>query len=301
MSITVQSFDSILEVGPLVGQDDPLVMGVPNVTPDSFSDGGRFADIDAAVSHGIAMYRAGAAYVDVGGESTRPGAGRVDAAEELRRVVPVVRELAAAGVPVSVDTMRAVVARAALEVGAVLVNDVSGGTADPAMGRLVAEVGVPWVLVHWRGRLMGEVRDVVAEVLQDLARLIDEAGAAGVDPGRVVLDPGLGFGKTAEQNWALLKGMDRLVALGLPVLVGASRKSFLGQLLSDADGRPRPVGERDIATAAISMVAAQAGVWGVRVHEVRDSIDVFATLRASSRSPAGSVSSRPLSFSLETS
>lgn len=217
-----------------------LVMGVLNVTPDSFSDGGTFADQTVAIEHGLAMHAAGADYVDVGGESTRPGADRVDADEECRRVVPVVRELAAAGVRVSVDTTRAEVAAAALAAGAELVNDVSGGLADQGMARLVAETGVPWVLMHWRGhsremQAAARYGDVVTEVAAELTARVEDVVAAGVDPGQLVLDPGLGFAKNAEHNWALLAGLDRLVRLGLPVLVGALAQD----LPRPAAGRPR--------------------------------------------------------------
>jgi dihydropteroate synthase len=262
-----------------------LVMGVLNVTPDSFSDGGCYADQDAAVAHGLEMHAAGADYVDVGGESTRPGADRVDAAEECRRVVPVVRQLAAAGARVSVDTTRADVAAAALEAGASLVNDVSGGLADEGMARLVAEAGVPWVLMHWRGHsremyAAARYGDVVTEVGAELTARVEDVVAAGVDPAQLVLDPGLGFAKNAEHNWALLAGLDRLVALGLPVLVGASRKTFLGRLLAGPDGAVRPVEGREAATLAITVLAAQAGAWGVRVHDPAQSLDAIATLAA---------------------
>ncbi|MGY5883706.1 dihydropteroate synthase [Modestobacter lacusdianchii] len=262
-----------------------LVMGVLNVTPDSFSDGGCYADAGAAITHGLQMDAAGADYVDVGGESTRPGADRVDAAEECRRVVPVVRELAGAGVRVSVDTTRAEVAAAALDAGAALVNDVSGGLADEGMARLVAESGVPWVLMHWRGHsremyAAARYGDVVTEVAAELTARVEDVVAAGVDPGQLVLDPGLGFAKNADHNWALLAGLDRLVALGLPVLVGASRKTFLGRLLAAPDGQVRPVEGREAATLAISVLAAQAGAWGVRVHDPVQSLDAIATVAA---------------------
>ncbi len=265
-----------------------VVMGVLNVTPDSFSDGGCFADRDSAVAHGLAMAAGGADYVDVGGESTRPGADRVDAAEERRRVVPVVRELAAAGVRVSVDTTRTEVAEAALEAGAVLVNDISGGLADDGMAALVADAGVPWVLMHWRGHsrqmyARAEYGDVVTEVCAELSARVDAAVAAGVDAGRLVLDPGLGFAKQGSHNWALLAELPRVVALGLPVLVGASRKSFLGRLLAGADGTPRPAAGRDAATLATTVLAAEAGAWGVRVHDAAASADAAATVAAVQR------------------
>ncbi len=265
-----------------------VVMGVLNVTPDSFSDGGCFADRDAAVAHGLAMADAGADYVDVGGESTRPGADRVDADEERRRVVPVVRDLSAAGVRVSVDTTRTEVAAAALDAGAVLVNDISGGLADDGMAALVADAGVPWVLMHWRGHsremhARAQYGDVVAEVVAELSARVDAAVSAGVDAARLVLDPGLGFAKQAAHNWALLAGLPRVVALGLPVLVGASRKSFLGRLLADPDGALRPAAGRDSATLATTVLAAEAGAWGVRVHDAAASADAVATVTAVQR------------------
>ncbi len=265
-----------------------VVMGVLNVTPDSFSDGGCFADPDAAVAHGLAMAAGGADYVDVGGESTRPGADRVDAAEERRRVVPVVRDLAAAGVRVSVDTTRTEVAEAALEAGAVLVNDISGGLADDGMAALVADARVPWVLMHWRGHsremyARAEYGDVVTEVCTELSARVDAAVSAGVDAAQLVVDPGLGFAKQAAHNWALLAALPRVVALGLPVLVGASRKTFLGRLLPGPDGAPRPAAGRDAATLATTVLAAEAGAWGVRVHDAAASADAVATVAAVQR------------------
>ena len=261
-------------------------MGVINVTPDSFSDGGAFADVDSAVAHGLALLAEGADLIDVGGESTRPGAARVSAEEELRRVEPVVAQLAAAGATVSIDTMRASTAAAALAAGAAMVNDVSGGRADPALPRLVAEAEVPYVVMHWRGhsdRMQehADYGDVVAEVRDELARRLDDVIAAGVAPELTVIDPGLGFAKRAEHNWTLLAHLDALEALGRPVLVGASRKSFLGELLHDA--HPRLMADRDDATAALSVVAALAGAWAVRVHAVRanaDAVRVVARLAA---------------------
>ncbi|WP_083427161.1 dihydropteroate synthase [Geodermatophilus obscurus] len=265
-----------------------VVMGVLNVTPDSFSDGGCFADRDSAVAHGLAMAAGGADYVDVGGESTRPGADRVDAAEERRRVVPVVRELTAAGVRVSVDTTRTEVAAAALEAGAVLVNDISGGLADDGMAALVADARVPWVLMHWRGHsremyARAEYGDVVTEVCTELSARVDAAVSAGVDAAQLVVDPGLGFAKQAAHNWALLAALPRVVALGLPVLVGASRKTFLGRLLPGPDGAPRPAAGRDAATLATTVLAAEAGAWGVRVHDAAASADAVATVAAVQR------------------
>jgi dihydropteroate synthase len=257
--------------------DRCLVMGVVNVTPDSFSDGGRFFDPDTAVAHGLAMLTQGADLIDVGGESTRPGAGRVEPVEELRRVVPVVAALSVAGAFVAVDTTRAAVAQAALAAGARMVNDISGGLADPAMVPLVAAARVPYVLMHWRGpsadmSSRAVYNDVVTDVHAELRQRLDAVVTAGVDPELVVLDPGLGFAKTAEHNWALLHGLRRLTDLGRPVLVAASRKAFLGRLLGDGEVLRDPPG-RDDATAATSALAAAAGAWCVRVHAVRRSRD----------------------------
>jgi dihydropteroate synthase len=262
-----------------------VVMGVLNVTPDSFSDGGCYADRDAAIAHGLEMAAAGADYVDVGGESTKPGADRVDAEEECRRVLPVIGALAAAGVRVSVDTTRAEVAEAALSAGAVLVNDISGGLADSGMAKLVADAGVPWVLMHWRGHSRdmyahAVYRDVVTEVCIELSARVEDAVAAGVDPAQLVLDPGLGFAKKGTHNWELLARLDRLVALGLPVLVGGSRKGFLGRMLAAPGGELRPVEGREAATLALTVLAAQAGVWGVRVHDAAASVDAVRTVAA---------------------
>jgi dihydropteroate synthase len=253
-------------------------MGVLNVTADSFSDGGRYPDAPAAIEAGLLLAAHGADLVDVGGESTRPGAQRVDAATELGRVLPVVRALADAGVAVSIDTMRAETAAACLEAGAVLVNDVSGGLADPQMLPWLATVEAPYVAMHWRGpsaemAALASYGDVVAEVTAELSSRLAACAAAGVDLARVVVDPGLGFAKESEHNWLLLAAMDELRALGRPVLVGASRKRFLGELLPDAAAAPRPVHDRDRATDAISALAAAAGAWCVRVHDARSSAD----------------------------
>jgi len=263
-----------------------LVIGVVNVTPDSFSDGGNYADADAAIKHGLALVEEGADIIDVGGESTRPGATRVPEDEECRRVVPVIKALAAAGVPVSVDTMRASTAEAAVEAGAVLVNDVSGGQADRGLPRVVAEAGVPYVVMHWRAhsdrmQQYAEYDDVVGEVRDELLRRIESVASAGVRAEQVVIDPGIGFAKTAAHNWALLAHLDHLVALGYPLLVGASRKTFLGELLKN--DAPRQPAQRDDATAALTVVAALAGAWAVRVHAVQasaDAVRVAARIRA---------------------
>jgi dihydropteroate synthase len=269
----------------LAALDRTLVMGVVNVTPDSFSDGGRWFDPDDAVAHGRALLAAGADLLDVGGESTRPGSTRVAVEDELARVLPVVRALAAEGAVVSVDTTRAAVAEAALAAGAVMVNDVSGGLADKGMADLVAGSGVPWVLMHWRGHsremyAAARYGDVVTEVRAELTARVEDVVAAGVDPAQLVLDPGLGFAKNAEHNWALLAGLDRIVDLGLPVLVGASRKTFLGRLLAGPEGAPRPAEQRDAATLATTVLAAEAGVWGVRVHDAAASVDAIRTVQA---------------------
>jgi dihydropteroate synthase len=262
-----------------------VVVGVLNVTPDSFSDGGRYIDRDDAVAHGVAMRNAGADLVDVGGESTRPGAGRVAADVERERVLPVISALVAEGVRVSVDTTRASVAEAAVAAGASVVNDVSGGLADPAMAGVVAAARVPWILMHWRGHSdrmdeLARYTDVVEDVRTELLERAEAAVCAGVDPSCIVLDPGIGFAKTAEHNWALLRRLDVLIALGYPVLVGASRKRFLGLLLPDADGRPRPPAGRDVATAAVSALAVCAGAWGLRVHDVASTVDAVAVAEA---------------------
>ncbi|GFG99297.1 dihydropteroate synthase [Mycobacterium timonense] len=262
------------------------VMGVLNVTDDSFSDGGRYLDPDKAVAQGLALAADGADIVDVGGESTRPGATRVDARVETARVVPVVKELASQGITVSIDTMHADVARAALGSGARIVNDVSGGRADPGMAPLLAEAKMPWVLMHWRSvaaerpHAAPQYHDVVAEVRTELLASVDAAVSAGVDPAQLMIDPGLGFAKTGQHNWALLHALPQLVATGIPVLLGASRKRFLGTLLAGPDGSARPPDGRETATAVISALAALHGAWGVRVHDVRATVDALKVVAA---------------------
>jgi dihydropteroate synthase len=243
-----------------------IIMGILNVTPDSFSDGGRFDETEAAIARGLELAAAGAAIVDVGGESTRPGAAKVDAAEERARVIPVIAALAHEGVAVSVDTMNASTALAAVEAGAQLVNDVSGGLADDGMARVIAETGVHYVVMHWRGGadVEPDYVDVVADVRGDLKTRIAELVVAGVDPAKIVLDPGLGFGKHAPHNWALLGHLDELASLGHGVLVGASRKRFVGALLPDGAAME----DRDLPSAVISALAARSGAWAVRVHDV---------------------------------
>jgi dihydropteroate synthase len=258
-----------------------LVIGVVNVTPDSFSDGGAWFDPDAAITHGLDLLAEGADIIDIGGESTRPGAIRPEVSEELRRVIPVIRELAAAGACVSIDTMRTAVAAPAIAAGARLVNDVSGGKADPGMLALVAESGVPFVCMHWRGhsedmQSKASYADVVTEVITELRTQLDTATRLGVAPDKLIIDPGFGFAKTGEHNWQLLQRLGEFDVLERPMLAGVSRKAFLGRLLADADGSPRPAKERDDATTALTAVLALRGVWGVRVHSVRASRDAIA-------------------------
>ena len=249
------------------------VMGIINVTPDSFSDGGRFLDVDAAVRRGLELMRDGADLLDVGGESTRPGAQRVSATEEIARVIPVIEALAREGLPVSVDTMRASVAERAVEAGAVIVNDVSGGLADPRMLPFLAEAEVTCILMHWRAHSMRMddfcfYDSVVGDVCAELRGRVDSALAAGVRPERIVLDPGLGFAKNAAQSWELLAALPALRDLGFPVLVGASRKRFLAEAAAYGRRAPDVAADRDEASDAVAAIAAAGGAWGVRVHSV---------------------------------
>ncbi len=271
-----------------------LVMGVVNVTPDSFSDGGAWFAPEAALAHGLELVAEGADVVDVGGESTRPGAERPGPAEELRRVLPVVEGLVAGGACVSVDTMRAEVADAAVRAGARLVNDVSGGRADPAMLETVAGLGVAYVCMHWRGHaraMQGRATydDVVADVVRELSEQVALARAAGIGADRLVVDAGFGFAKTGEHGWELLDRFDELAGTHLPQLVGVSRKSFLGTLLAAPDGTPRPPQERDAATVALTTLLAAQGVWGVRVHAVRANRDAVEVVRRLSERATGTV------------
>ncbi|MBS0023047.1 dihydropteroate synthase [Microbacterium paraoxydans] len=263
------------------------IWGIVNVTPDSFSDGGRYFDADRAVAHGLRLRAEGASVLDVGGESTRPGAERVGAAEEQRRVLPVIEQLAAAGVPVSVDTLNAATASAAVRAGARIVNDVSGGLADPEMRAAVAESGADYAIGHWRGfsddmYARAEYRRVAREVAGELQERMGEAAAAGIAPSRVILDPGIGFAKAGAQNWDVLRGLDEIVALGPRVLLGTSRKRFLAEVLHDARPEDGDVTQerRDLATAVTSALAAQAGVWAVRVHDVAATRDALAIAKA---------------------
>lgn len=273
-------------VADLIAQRErTLVMGVVNVTPDSFSDGGEWFETDAAIAHGLDVLAAGADIIDVGGESTRPGSERPSVAEELRRVLPVVTALAEAGAVVSIDTMRPEVAQATVEAGAGIVNDVSGGLADPGIVPLVASAGWPFIAMHWRGhgsdmQSRAVYDDVVSDVMRELAQRRDALLEAGVAEDLLVIDPGLGFAKTADHNWALMAALPMLHELGHPVLVGASRKTFLGRVGLPEGAEPRPPAERDIETAATSVMAAMAGAWCVRVHDVASTVRALAVVDA---------------------
>ena len=267
-----------------------LVIGVVNVTPDSFSDGGKWFDPSDAIEHGLRLMAEGADIIDIGGESTRPGAVRPETAEELRRVLPVVTELAAAGAIVSIDTMRPRVVAEAVGAGAGMVNDVSGGQADVGMLPLVAELHVPYICMHWRGhstdmQSLANYTDVVADVIAELRVQVTSALSAGIAADRLILDPGFGFAKTGEHNWQLVQRMQELEVLELPIVAGVSRKTFLGTLLADADGRPRPALDRDDATTALTTLLATAGIWGVRVHSVRANRDAIAVVQRLAQRP----------------
>jgi dihydropteroate synthase len=257
-------------------------MGVLNVTPDSFSDGGRFNDPKIATSHAIQMITDGADIVDIGGESTRPGSERISVQEELDRVIPVISALAGSGAAISIDTMRVEVAQAAVAAGACMVNDVSGGKADPDMLGYVATLNTPYILMHWRGssnimNTLTDYDDVVADVTAEISQQVDIAVAAGIARERIAIDPGIGFAKTVDQNWPILKHLDVLEGLGLPILMGASRKKFLGELLAK-NGVARDSDERESATTAISTLMAARGLWAVRVHDVKSSSDAIAVV-----------------------
>jgi dihydropteroate synthase len=266
----------------------PIIMGILNVTPDSFSDGGRYTDLDDALDHAAALFAAGADIIDVGGESTRPGAQRLDAAEEQRRSMPVVRELIERGIPVSIDTMNSTTAQVAVQAGVVLVNDVSGGLADTRMADVIAETGVRYVAMHWRGpsatmEANAVYSDVVRDVRGELRDRAEDLRKHGVQQAQIVLDPGLGFAKNADHNWQVLGHLREFETLGYPVLIGASRKRFLGSLLPAR----APTDDRDPATAVISALAADAGAWGVRVHDVagtKAALDVWEAWSYGARS-----------------
>jgi dihydropteroate synthase len=277
-----QPTDSLFGRSPAL---NPTIFGVINTTPDSFSDGGRFADASMAIAEGIKLHGEGAHVIDVGGESTRPGALRISADEECGRAIPVIDGLVAAGIPVSIDTMRASTARVAVEHGASFVNDVSGGLADGAMFPAVAELNVPIIVMHWRAQShdvekWAQYDDVVMDVVNELTVRVRDALKAGIARTNIIVDPGLGFAKEAEHNWAILRGLPRLGAMGFPVMVGASRKRFLGALLADENGTPRDPAGRDEATAVISALAAERGARYLRVHDVARTRDALLVRQA---------------------
>ncbi len=248
-----------------------LVMGILNVTPDSFADGGRHNEFDAAVAHGLAMIAEGVDIIDIGGESTRPGADRVSEEEELKRTIPVIAELAKHGVTISIDTMRANTAEAAIKAGASIINDVSGGLADSHMLQTAARLKVPYIAMHWRGQSKDMnskaiYGDVVNDVIAELNERIEAALDAGIQKNKLIIDPGLGFAKDAEHNWAIIDSIDRFVALGYPVLVGGSRKRFLGGNSPD---------EREAATIELTKRLGTTGVWAIRVHSVKPHKEVL--------------------------
>jgi dihydropteroate synthase len=262
--------------------DRTLVMGVLNVTPDSFSDGGRFNDPQIATKHALQMIEDGADIIDIGGESTRPGSDRISVQEELDRVLPVVSAVSSTGVAISIDTMRVEVARAAVAAGACMVNDVSGGKADSEMLGYVATLNTPYILMHWRGpsnvmNTLTDYNDVVVDVTKEISDQVAVAVAAGIARERIAIDPGIGFAKTVDQNWPILKHLNVLEELGLPILMGASRKKFLGELLAK-NGEARVSDERESATTAISTLMAARGLWAVRVHDVRSTSDAIAVV-----------------------
>jgi dihydropteroate synthase len=249
-----------------------LVMGILNLTPDSFADGGRHNSFDAGVARGLEMIAEGVDIIDIGGESTRPGADRISAEEEQSRVLPVIAELEKSGVKISIDTMRAETAEKALQAGASIINDVSGGLSDPAMFATVKKLGVPYILMHWRGQskemnTRAIYTDVVTEVISEMNAQIDAAIDAGINKSQIIIDPGLGFAKEAEHNWEILRNLKAFTAMGFPVLIGASRKRFLGGDNPD---------EREAATIELTKTLVPQGIWGVRVHSVKPHIDVIA-------------------------
>lgn len=261
------------------------IWGIVNVTPDSFSDGGRFVDPERAVAHGIGLRDAGATVLDVGGESTRPGAERVEASVEQQRVIPVIRELAARGIPVSVDTLNASTAAAAVQTGARIVNDVSGGLADPEMLSTVAESGADFAIGHWRGPsddmyAHAEYRRVAREVASELRERVGKAAEAGIAPARLIVDPGIGFAKAGAQNWDVLRGLDHITALGYRVLIGTSRKRFLVETLQSEGDSGIDEARLDLATAITSALAVRHGLWAVRVHNVAATRDALAIAHA---------------------
>jgi len=249
-----------------------LVMGILNVTPDSFADGGKHNDFDAAVARGLEMIAEGVDIIDIGGESTRPGADRVNEIEEIERTIPVIKELAKHGTKISIDTMRATTAEAAIKAGASIINDVSGGLADPMMLQTAAGLKVPYIAMHWRGQSKDMnskaiYNDVVREVISEMQERISAAQDAGIAPANLIIDPGLGFAKDADHNWAIIDAIDQFVAMGYPVLIGASRKRFLGGETPD---------EREQATIDLTKQLVPTGVWAVRVHSVKPHKEVLS-------------------------
>ena len=249
-----------------------LVMGILNLTPDSFADGGRHNSFDAGVARGLEMIAEGVDVIDIGGESTRPGADRVSAEEEQARVLPVIAELSKHGVKISIDTMRADTAEKAVQAGAAIINDVSGGLSDPAMFATVKKLGVPYILMHWRGQskemnLRAIYKDVVNDVISEINSQIEAALDAGINKSQIIIDPGLGFAKDAEHNWEILRNLKQFTSMGYPVLIGASRKRFLGGDNPD---------EREAATIELTKTLVPQGIWGVRVHSVKPHVDVIA-------------------------
>ncbi|WP_404474891.1 dihydropteroate synthase [Microbacterium aerolatum] len=262
------------------------IWGIVNVTTDSFSDGGRYIDPERAIAHGLALREAGATVLDIGGESTRPGSERVDPAVEEQRVLPVIQELSARGIPLSIDTLNASTAAAAVRAGARIVNDVSGGLADPGMLAAVAESGADFAIGHWRGPsddmyARAEYRRASREVAGELRERVGEAAAAGIAPSRIILDPGIGFAKAGDQNWDVLRGLDDITALGHRVLIGTSRKRFLAEKLPQEAGTDEISEQRrDLATAVTSALAVRHDVWAVRVHNIAATRDALAIAHA---------------------
>ena len=249
-----------------------LVMGILNLTPDSFADGGRHNSFDAGVARGLEMIAEGVDIIDIGGESTRPGADRISAEEEQSRVMPVIAELSKRGARISIDTMRADTAEKAVQAGAAIINDVSGGLSDPAMFATVKKLGVPYILMHWRGESKemnsrAIYTDVVNDVISEINSQIDAALDAGINKSQIIIDPGLGFAKDAEHNWEILRNLKQFTSMGYPVLIGASRKRFLGGDNPD---------EREAATIELTRTLVPQGIWGVRVHSVKPHVDVIA-------------------------
>jgi dihydropteroate synthase len=249
-----------------------LVMGILNLTPDSFADGGRHNSFDAGVARGLEMIAEGVDIIDIGGESTRPGADRISAEEEQARVMPVIAELSKRGARISIDTMRADTAEKAVQAGASIINDVSGGLSDPAMFATVKKLGVPYILMHWRGESKemnsrAIYTDVVNDVISEINSQIDAALDAGINKSQIIIDPGLGFAKDAEHNWEILRNLKQFTSMGYPVLIGASRKRFLGGDNPD---------EREAATIELTRTLVPQGIWGVRVHSVKPHVDVIA-------------------------